>query len=164
MFALTPQSAAFSMCRAALGDRLDAIATQPNLRRARLGIQVETLSRAHENREVVYAKDADHYFVPASNVKLLTTAAALRHLGPDFTIRTSVYGTESNGLTTLYVVGRGDPTFGDKQLNDLAQQLSQRGISQVNNLLAYDGHFPGQTVNPNWEWEDVQAGYGAPRQ
>ncbi|MEO1401440.1 MAG: D-alanyl-D-alanine carboxypeptidase/D-alanyl-D-alanine-endopeptidase [Cyanobacteria bacterium J06635_1] len=162
LFALIPQSAAFSMCRAELGDRLDAIATQPNLRRARLGIQVETLSRAHENREVVYAKDADHYFVPASNVKLLTTAAALRRLGPDFKIRTSVYSIESNGLTTLYVVGQGDPTLGDEQLNDLAQQLSQQGLSRVSNLLGYDGHFPGQTVNPNWEWEDVQAGYGAP--
>lgn len=154
--------AALGMCRAELGERLDAIATQPNLRRARLGIKIETLGRTDGEREVVYTKDADRYFIPASNVKLLTTAAALRQLGPDFKTRTSVYGTERNGLTSLYVVGQGDPTFGDEQLNDLAQQLSQRDLSRVSNLLAYDGYFPGQTVNPNWEWEDVQAGYGAP--
>ncbi|MEM8808823.1 MAG: D-alanyl-D-alanine carboxypeptidase/D-alanyl-D-alanine-endopeptidase [Cyanobacteria bacterium P01_G01_bin.38] len=162
LLALMPQSAAVGMCRAELGEQLDAIATQPDLRRARLGIQVETLGRTAGERQVLYARDADRYFVPASNVKLLTTAAALRHLGPDFTTRTSVYGLDNNGLTTLYVTGGGDPTFGDEQLTDLAQQLSQQGLSRVSNLLAHDGHFPGQRVNPNWEWEDVQAGYGAP--
>ncbi|NEQ53098.1 MAG: D-alanyl-D-alanine carboxypeptidase/D-alanyl-D-alanine-endopeptidase, partial [Leptolyngbya sp. SIO3F4] len=109
-----------------------------------------------------YSRDADRYFVPASNIKLLTTAAALSSLGPNFTIRTSVYGQTNNGLTTLQVVGRGDPTFRDEQLNDLANQLKTRGISTVSNLLGNDTHFAGSIVNPNWEWEDVQAGYGAP--
>ena len=147
---------AHAYCRADLTQRLDTLAAQPSLRKARLGILVET-----QSDQVIYSRDADRYFVPASNVKLLTTAAALSSLGPNFTIRTSVYGQQSDS-TTLQVVGRGDPTFNDSQLNALANQLQTQGIRTVNNLLGNDSYFAGPIVNPNWEWEDVQAGYGAP--
>ncbi|MGD1948816.1 MAG: D-alanyl-D-alanine carboxypeptidase/D-alanyl-D-alanine-endopeptidase [Leptolyngbyaceae cyanobacterium] len=147
---------AHAYCRADLSQRLDALAAQPSLRKARLGILVET-----QSGQVIYSRDADRYFVPASNVKLLTTAAALSSLGPNFTIRTSVYGQQDDS-TTLQVVGRGDPTFNDSQLNALASQLQTQGTSTVDNLLGNDRYFAGPIVNPNWEWEDVQAGYGAP--
>ncbi|MCZ0901485.1 D-alanyl-D-alanine carboxypeptidase, partial [Microcoleus sp. HI-ES] len=63
---------------------------------------------------------------------------------------------------SLYVAGRGDPSIAEAQLKSLAQQLKQRGISQVNQLIGDDSYFQGSAVNPNWEWEDAQAGYGAP--
>jgi D-alanyl-D-alanine carboxypeptidase/D-alanyl-D-alanine-endopeptidase (penicillin-binding protein 4) len=50
----------------------------------------------------------------------------------------------------------------DAQLATLAQQLKSRGVTQVDRLIADDGYFQGEPVHPNWEWEDVQAGYGAP--
>ncbi len=148
---------AIAYCRAELTREIDAIAAQPTLKKARLGILLET-----QSGQVIYSRDADRYFIPASNVKLLTTAAALSSLGPNFIIRTSVYGQQQNGRTTLHVVGRGDPTFSDDQLNNLASQLKTQGINSVSNLLGNDTHFAGPMVNPNWEWEDVQAGYGAP--
>ncbi|MEM8612279.1 MAG: D-alanyl-D-alanine carboxypeptidase/D-alanyl-D-alanine-endopeptidase [Cyanobacteria bacterium P01_H01_bin.105] len=152
---LTPTRAT-AYCRADLTRQLDIIAEQPLLKKARLGILIET-----QSGQVIYSRDADHYFVPASNVKLLTTAAALSSLGPNFTVRTSVYGQQSNGQTNLQVVGRGDPTFSDVQLNSLATQLKAQDISTVDALLGNDSYFAGPTINPNWEWEDVQAGYGA---
>ncbi|MEA5465881.1 D-alanyl-D-alanine carboxypeptidase/D-alanyl-D-alanine endopeptidase [Leptothoe sp. PORK10 BA2] len=154
---LFPSTSASAYCRADLTRQIDTIAAQPALKKARLGILIET-----QSGQVIYSRDADRYFVPASNVKLLTTAAALSSLGPNFTIRTSVYGEPTNGPTALQVVGRGDPTFGDDQLNDLASQLKAQNISTVSSLLGNDSHFAGPTVNPNWEWEDIQAGYGAP--
>ncbi|NEP15689.1 MAG: D-alanyl-D-alanine carboxypeptidase/D-alanyl-D-alanine-endopeptidase [Leptolyngbya sp. SIO4C1] len=157
-FALPAQA----VCRAELAAQIDAIAARPELDRARLGVLVETLARSATERQTLYARDPDRYFVPASNVKLLTTAAALQQLGPDFTTRTSVYGRAQDGLTTLHVVGRGDPSFGESQMSAIAQQLQQQGIQRVSNLLGYDSYFTGSVVNPNWEWEDVQAGYGAP--
>ncbi|MEM6254397.1 MAG: D-alanyl-D-alanine carboxypeptidase/D-alanyl-D-alanine-endopeptidase [Cyanobacteria bacterium P01_D01_bin.156] len=152
---LLPSHAAHAYCRADLGQALDTIAAQPTLKKARLGVLVET-----QTGQVIYSRDADRYFVPASNVKLLTTAAALSSLGPNFTIRTSVYGNTNDG--SLQVVGRGDPTFSDQQLNNLASQIKNQGVTNISNLLGNDTHFAGPTVNPNWEWEDVQAGYGAP--
>ncbi|MEM9486147.1 MAG: D-alanyl-D-alanine carboxypeptidase/D-alanyl-D-alanine-endopeptidase [Cyanobacteria bacterium P01_F01_bin.116] len=150
---LFPAASASAYCRADLTRDIDAIATQPSLKKARLGVLIET-----QSGQVIYSRDADRYFVPASNVKLLTTAAALSSLGPNFTIRTSVYGQADS----LQVVGRGDPTFTDDELNALASQLKAQGVSNISNLLGNDSHFAGPTVNPNWEWEDVQAGYGAP--
>lgn len=153
---LLPATPANALCQADLTRKIDTIAQSPSLRKARLGVLIET-----QSRQVIYSRDADRYFIPASNVKLLTTAAALSSLGPNFTIRTSVYGPLQTA-TTLQVVGRGDPTFGDDQLSSLANQLQSQGIQTISNLLGNDSYFAGPTVNPNWEWEDVQAGYGAP--
>ncbi len=151
---LFPTTSVSAYCRADLTQEIDAIAAQPSLKKARLGVLIET-----QSGQEIYNRDGERYFVPASNVKLLTTAAALTSLGPNFTIRTSVYGQpEAN---SLQVVGRGDPTFSDEQLNNLANQLKTLGITNISTLLGNDTYFAGPTVNPNWEWEDVQAGYGA---
>ncbi|MGB7894316.1 MAG: D-alanyl-D-alanine carboxypeptidase/D-alanyl-D-alanine-endopeptidase [Microcoleus sp.] len=143
------------ICPADLGAQVDAIANRPEFSRSRWGILIQPLS----STTTLYSRDATKYFIPASNAKLLTTAAALQKLGADFRIKTSVYSGE-NG--SLYVAGRGDPSIAVAQLKSLAQQLKQRGISQVNQLIGDDSYFQGSAVNPNWEWEDAQAGYGAP--
>jgi D-alanyl-D-alanine carboxypeptidase/D-alanyl-D-alanine-endopeptidase (penicillin-binding protein 4) len=41
-------------------------------------------------------------------------------------------------------------------------RLQAQGIQQVSQLIGDESAFPGSATNPNWEWEDVQAGYGAP--
>ena len=83
----------------------------------------------------------------------------MQKLGADFRIKTSVYSGE-NG--SLYVAGRGDPSITEAHLQSLAQQLKRRGVDRVNELIGDDSYFQGSAVNPNWEWEDAQAGYGAP--
>lgn len=153
--AVAQRQATENICPAQLGVAVDAIANRTQFRRSRWGILIQTLSTA----TTLYSRDAQQYFIPASNVKLLTTAAVLQKLGPQFRIRTSVYG-DRNGR--LYIVGRGDPSIGETQLKDLAKQLKQRGIDRVSQLIADDNYFQGEQVNPYWQWEDVQAGYGAP--
>jgi D-alanyl-D-alanine carboxypeptidase len=69
--------------------------------------------------EVTQLND-NKYFIPASNMKLFTTAAALQQLGAYFRIRTSIYD-EGNGV--LRVVGRGDPSFKNAQLTILSKQF-----------------------------------------
>ena len=80
------------ICPADLAAEIDPIARQPVLQRGRLGVLVETLGTTKADRQILYARDAERYFLPASNAKLFTTAAALQRLGPEFRIRTSVYG------------------------------------------------------------------------
>ena len=152
--AQTP-AVAGDICPGELGAQVDAIANRPEFSRSRWGILIQPLS----STATLYSRDAQKYFIPASNVKLLTTAAALQKLGADFRIKTSVYRGE-NG--SLYVAGRGDPSIAEPQLKSLAQQLKRRGVDRVNELIGDDSYFQGSAVNPNWEWEDAQAGYGAP--
>ncbi len=143
------------ICPGGLGAQIDAIANRAEFSRSRWGILIQPLS----STATLYSRDSTKYFIPASNVKLLTTAAALQKLGADFRIKTSVYSGENGDL---YIAGRGDPSIAEAQLKSLAQQLKQRGISGVNKLIGDDSYFQGNAVNPNWEWEDAQAGYGAP--
>ena len=148
-------------CRPELAQRVSAIAARPILTRAHLGLLVETQGPTTAKRQVILEHNIDQWFVPASTLKLLTTAAALQQLGPDFQIQTSVRLHQQAQQTSLWVIGSGDPTFGDQQLQDLAQQIAQHGVQQVDQLWGYDSYFSGRAVHPNWEWEDVLAGYGA---
>ncbi|MCT7995659.1 D-alanyl-D-alanine carboxypeptidase/D-alanyl-D-alanine endopeptidase [Laspinema olomoucense] len=149
-------------CQSLLEPTIAGIINRPELRRARWGILVETLEGGGDR--TLYRRDSEQFFIPASNAKLLTSAAALHHLGPDFRIRTSVYGSNLTGdrIDSVRIVGRGDPTIGKTQLEAIAQQLQQQGIGQIGEIIGEDGYFIGSPVHPNWEWEDVQAGYGAP--
>ena len=171
--AVEPQSSK-SICPAQLGAAIDSVINRPQFRRARWGILVEPLSPQQSDRtstvnqnHALYRHDAERYFIPASNVKLLTTAAALHQLGSEFRIRTSVYVSQavapnvaSAGASSLRVVGRGDPSLTDVQLRELAQQLKRQGVRNVQQLVVDDGYFQGDAVNLSWEWEDVQADYG----
>lgn len=143
------------LCPAQLSTAIDGVTNRTEFSRGRWGILVQALASA----STLYSRDATKYFIPASNVKLLTTAAALQQLGTSFRIRTSVYGNSNGDLT---VVGRGDPSLSDVQLTALAQQLRRRGVRQVNQLTAVDNYFQGTAINPTWEWEDLLADYGVP--
>ena len=147
-------------CTTPLNQQIDRIINRPEFRRSRWGILIQTLSA---EPQTLYAHDADYYFTPASNAKLLTTAAALMQLGAQFRFRTSVYQTSTAAdQVVLQVVGHGDPSLTDGQLQVLAKQIRARGITRISQLIGDDQFFRGDAVNPAWEWEDVQSGYGAP--
>ena len=143
------------ICPIELNNAINSIINRPIFNRSRWGILVETLS----GKRKIYRRDAEYYFTPASTAKLLTTAAVLKELKPNFRIRTSIYG---DGKGNIYIVGRGDPSLAETQLKSLAEQLKEGGIENINQLISDDTYFQGMAVNSNWEWEDVQAGYGAP--
>ena len=144
-----------SLCPAQLSSTINTIINRSQFSRGRWGVLVKTLS----SNKILYSQDSQKYFIPASNIKLFTTAVALQKLGSDFRIRTSIYD-DGNGI--LRVVGRGDPSFKNPQLVLLAKQLYQRGIREINQLIADDSYFQGEVVHSSWEWEDIQADYGAP--
>jgi D-alanyl-D-alanine carboxypeptidase/D-alanyl-D-alanine-endopeptidase (penicillin-binding protein 4) len=116
-------------------------------------------------------------------MKLFTTAAALEKLGPDFVFRTTVESEsrpDARGrVNTLYLVGKGDPSFcegisspllnpGDAQnrscptLQNLAQQTRQSGVLEVTGaLVADDSYFFLEPYIHGWAAEDLLWGYGA---
>ena len=152
---VAPVTKTRKICPAQLTSVVNEVINRPQYSRVRWGILVQPLYKVQN----LYSRDAEKYFTPASNAKLLTTAAALQQLGVNYRIRTSVY---EDGNNVLRVVGRGDPSFNDTQLVALALQLKQRGINQITRLIADDSYFQGDIVHRSWEWEDVYSDYGAP--
>ena len=145
------------ICPAQLHRELEAVRQQANPWRSDRevwGILVESL----QGDRVLYRYHDRQYFIPASNAKILTTAAALTRLGPHYRIRTSIYGNRQR----LRLVGRGDPSLTRSRLQDLAMQLRSSDIDRISTLILEDAYFGDSAIDPHWEWEDVQAYYGAP--
>jgi len=147
------------ICAEQLDAAIKEIIDRPEFARSRWGILVEPLSSSTP----LYNHEGERYFTPASNAKLLTTAAALHQLGEQFSVRTSVYSTGTvPNLASLQVVGKGDPSLTTAQLKDLAQQLRSRGVRRVEQLIVEEGYFKQPAIHPTWEWSDIYAYYGAP--
>ncbi len=143
------------VCPAQLTGKINQIINKPNLVRSHWGIIIEPLASG----QTLYSQNGQKMFTPASVTKLLTTAAAMQQLGSNFQFRTSVVREANN---TLRVIGRGDPSLDDAQLASLAQQLRQQGITNISKIIADDSFVQGDVVESSWQWEDIQADYGAP--
>jgi serine-type D-Ala-D-Ala carboxypeptidase/endopeptidase (penicillin-binding protein 4) len=145
-----------AVCQNQLATEIDRIIDRPELRRYRWGIVVRDLNGTSQ----LYNRDGDRLFIPASNVKLITTAVALRQLGVTRRLRTSVYQLPSTGnRANLVVVGRGDPSLTVNKLPLLIQQLKQRGITNIGQISFDDGYFRGEQLNSGWEWGDLSTDY-----
>src|SRR5438094_3074613 len=132
--------------------------------------------------ETLYQQNADRYFVPASNMKLFTTALALTKLGPDFRFHTTLEtsGTIANGVVTGHValVGRGDPNLSNRKfpynlkeefdgppekiLAELADGLVAKGVKGISgDVVGDDSYFPRERYPSGWEIGDMVWEYGA---
>jgi serine-type D-Ala-D-Ala carboxypeptidase/endopeptidase (penicillin-binding protein 4) len=133
--------------------------------------------------EVLFQKNAASYFVPASNMKLLTTALALDKLGLNYRFHTTVEtegALSASGLLTgsLILVGRGDPNLSnrkfpfdtkeefdgtpDKVLAELADQIAARGVKEITgDIVGDDSYFPPERYPDGWEIDDMVWEYGA---
>jgi len=97
---------------------------------------------------LVYQYNSSDKFIPASNTKLFTTAAALEKLGPEYTYRTELYACgplDSAGVLhgDLLVRGSGDPTIGDvRTLMEWADSLKALGVTAVaGDVIGDEGNF-----------------------
>ena len=95
-----------------LAARLERIMARPAFRHATFGVSV----RALDSGKVLYAKNADSFFVPGSTTKLVTYGAALLALGSDHRFHTRLYRTGEIGpdgtlAGDLVLVAAGDPNL-----------------------------------------------------
>jgi len=140
-------------------------------RRGSIGVAVYSVDRSAP----LYLRNADRSLLPASNMKLYTTAAALDRLGPDFQYTTSLYadGPLLPGGTldgNLILVGRGDPSlsgrfFGDSAtyvFDKFADELRRAGVRRVIGRLIGDASFfDDELAAPGWEIGNLLWWYGA---
>lgn len=122
---------------------------------ARTGIKVVSL----ESGEVLYERDSRLLMHPASNMKLLTSSAALALLGKEFPLKTSIYADTTLIADTLqgnvYVKGFGNPDLKSADLDTLAEQIRAAGIAAVRGGLVADvSYFDDLYWGEGWMWDD----------
>jgi len=148
---------------------IDSLTSQPEFRNAHWGVLIVN----PRTGDTLYSKNAGKLFMPASNMKIITSAAALTLLGPDYTYKTTFLrdGPVGDSLLdgNLLVIGRGDPTISDNMrglatvvMDSLADSVRAHGIRQVTGALARVGNaFPDSTHGYGWEWDDLGEYYGS---
>jgi len=136
------------------------------------GVMVVSLT----NGDTLYGQNADAALLPASTMKLYTSAIALERFGPAYQFRTEILrdGTLLADGTVdgdLIFVGAGDPTLAPRyaQWNDgvrpmdaIANLVAAAGIKRVTGDLVGDGSaFDDSRVPDGWRKRNLQAGYSA---
>lgn len=121
-----------------------------------------------KTHKILAQKESDHYFTPASNLKLFTAAAALMVLGPNFTYKTQLWFDASAvhqqtlaGDVTL--VFSGDPMFTQKDLFTLLQSLKTHGINRVHgNIVLVENTLDNRPYADGWPWDQLHICYSGP--
>ena len=161
-------AAVFTIClgglaRADLATRINGIISQSSQKKVQFSIHIV---KAGSGR-TMYSHSARKALVPASNMKMITTAAALKYLGPNYEYETKV------GLCddTLVVIGGGDPLLGDKVTDakysrrngwifqDIIAALKKNRIKTIKDIIVDSSIFDDQRVHPNWPKKELNRRY-----
>jgi len=133
------------------------------LKKGEFGVKFYSLDR----REVLFQHRSGDQFIPASNAKLITTAVALKELGPDFRFKTQLYtlGKIKNGVLNgdLYIKGFGDPKLVTEQMWLLASALKNLSIENIRgDLIADESYFDSVQRIKTWKKSFGSEPYNAP--
>ncbi len=119
--------------------------------------------------------DGSRAMVPASNMKLLTSGAALFVLGDAFTFRTKLIVDETTTPATLIIKGDGDPALGDPAIfigeepgvtldtlfDQIGDALTGAGIDALGRILVDDRVLDRNYTHPCWPTEQLNRWYCA---
>jgi len=165
----TPRDAIAASIREAVG--------ATGLKKAVIAVSIRDASTG-ESLVSIRGTDA---LAPASNMKVLTTAAALSVLGPDFAFSTRML-LDSDRLT---IVGDGDPALGDpsllaastftdasgkvhtgmdieRLLDAWVGALQAAGVKRLREIVVDDRIFAREGAHPSWPKDQLDESYCAP--
>jgi D-alanyl-D-alanine carboxypeptidase/D-alanyl-D-alanine-endopeptidase (penicillin-binding protein 4) len=124
--------------------------------------------------KTIVSHNAQAALIPASNMKIITTATALDVLGARFCFETPLLydGNIENAtlVGNLYIKGNGDPTLGSEYtgndktlfLQTWLQALREAGIERIKgDIIVLDQLYGYEGVSPKWLWEDMGNSYAA---
>ncbi len=133
------------------------------LSRAHMGIVIQSM----DTGKILYTRNSNQLFTPASVLKLLTATAALDYLNPTFSFKTQLF---SNGKIightlkgNLYLKFGGDPELSSIDLKHLVDQLHKQGIQKITGHVYIDAtDYKNVPYPPGWIWDDLSYAYAAP--
>jgi D-alanyl-D-alanine carboxypeptidase/D-alanyl-D-alanine-endopeptidase (penicillin-binding protein 4) len=155
-----------------LPHRLDSlIDNNPLSQRSNIGIEVVDLKTGKS----LFGRNEGRFFLPASNMKLFTSALALVKLGPDYQFVTRLIRDSSGDLV---LVGSGDPSMNGRAypykvdaktalalsaIEELADQAVAAGLREVSgDVVGDDRVLPWSPYPPSWTQDDAVHESGAP--
>ena len=160
--------------------RVDAALSEAHAEKALWGILVTD----RDTGETLYELNADRFFTPASNAKIVTTSLALATLGPTYQFRTTLessgkFGEDGHLLGDLVFVGRGDPDLSnrkfpyagkvehdgpvEKVLAQMADDAIAKGLKEIDgDIVADDSYYPYDLYPAGWSVGDLFFTFGAP--
>lgn len=150
-----------------LDDDVDRIMNGLKLGQSKVGISIVDVSSG----DVLASHRAGEPLIPASNMKLLTSGAAILTLGPDFVFRTELQTTAES----IIIKGSGDPALGDPELladatppldvdkviDTLAATVRKSGPSRIHEIIIDDRVFDRTYVHPSWPVDQLRNWYCA---
>jgi D-alanyl-D-alanine carboxypeptidase/D-alanyl-D-alanine-endopeptidase (penicillin-binding protein 4) len=147
----------------ALQKRLSFVFNDEKLKKTSMGVEVYSLSR----QESLFKLNADLPLSPASTIKLLTAATALKKLGPDFVYKTQVYadGPIQNGVLkgNLFIKASGDPSLVTERMYLLVDDIMRTELRAVTgNIVVDDWTFDQVKIDPKRIDSDTDRAYNAP--
>jgi len=148
---------------------LNRIFKAPVMEQGLWGVEIKSL----DSGRILYSLNPRKLMMPASNMKIVTLAAAAETLGWDYRFKTTLEASAAieNGALKgdLFVRGTGDPTINsrDNRANALfdewAAALKSTGVTRIDgNVVADDSAFDRRGLGQGWSWDYLQYGYAAP--
>ncbi|MGQ0504370.1 MAG: D-alanyl-D-alanine carboxypeptidase/D-alanyl-D-alanine endopeptidase [Myxococcaceae bacterium] len=148
--------------RESLKKTLAEVIRRTSAKSARASVFVQSL----DDGAVIFAQNEDELLNPASNMKLVTAAAAISKLGLDYRYETEFLSeAELSGgkVKNLYVRGKGDPTVTTEKLYSIVSELLHAGLREVTGDLVVDeSFFDGERNAPGYDQDHSDNPYMAP--
>ncbi|MEM8523845.1 MAG: D-alanyl-D-alanine carboxypeptidase/D-alanyl-D-alanine-endopeptidase [Bacteroidota bacterium] len=150
----------------AIQSKTNQLAQSEMMKHGQLGVYVVEVNSGR----VLAKSEANKSLIPASTLKAVVTASALKMLGASYRFKTELQydGIISNGILkgNLYIKGYGDPTLASDQMDEadeleVLQQtwvaaIKKAGIRQINGAIVGDGsYFKGNIAGKSWQWNDL---------
>lgn len=141
--------------KAAIDAQINEILTSGDISEEDVGIYIKSLSSG----KVIYEKNADRFFIPASNQKILTTASALMILGPDFRFETKFFtdGKKEGSVLkgNVYITGNFNPEIDQSYYEEFAEFLKSNGVKKIEgDIIVYSNYLPN-----TYGWPEKDAEY-----
>lgn len=145
--------------------KLNKIISSRKVSKVRFGVIVVDA----DTKKILYSHNSKLGLVPASNMKLLTTASAIKYLGSDYEFQTKVYLQDDS----LIIVGSGDPLLGDRDTDKkyhresgwvfekIAAALKNIKVNRIKNIYVDSCVFDDQRIHPSWPLSQLNRYYAS---